>query len=191
MTLLARYLSGIYGYVAVGLLSASIAAVAAYKVTAWSKDETIHSMQIADDRAAIGALDNSAKATADFIAVTARVSASLTASLDHTIFMTQTIIKEVPRYVTPEIDAAYPVPCGVIRMRDAAALQTDPARLESTACPSDGAKSPVAASALSTEDAGAIGAFYEVESDRQALRDWANGVLKVWAKYQLAAALAK
>lgn len=34
---------------------------------------------------------------------------------------TKTIIKEVPKYVTPATDAAFPVPCGFVRVHDAAA----------------------------------------------------------------------
>lgn len=34
---------------------------------------------------------------------------------------TKTIVREVPKYVTPEVDAAFPIPCAFVRVHDAAA----------------------------------------------------------------------
>lgn len=61
---------------------------------------------------------------------------------------TQTIIKEVPRYVTASQDRGTCVTYGLVRVLDAAALGADPADLELPAGQSDDACAPVKASAL-------------------------------------------
>lgn len=59
------------------------------------------------------------------------------------------IKKEIVRYVTPQIDRKYPLPCGLVRVRDAAVLGVDPASVASAACKADDAAAPTTASAFS------------------------------------------
>lgn len=87
---------------------------------------------------------------------------------------TITIIKKVPVHVTPQIDAAFPVSCAFIRVRDAAALQADPDTLSLPAGLTDASSCPVATSALATADVEAIGAYYAVSSQLVALQDWVS-----------------
>jgi len=167
--------TGIWGYVAAAVVAAGLSG---YAVHRWDAS-TIAEMKLADDQATISGLQDAVQTTAALAANTNAVALALAGNIGNVTYLTNTIIREVPKYVTAETDARYPVPCGVIRVRDAAALQVDPSELESTACPSDDSKSQVTASTLSSEDASVIGSYYKVEAERAALAQWADGVAKI------------
>lgn len=82
----------------------------------------------------------------------AAASAAIGAQHDQTIaairWRTKEIIRHVPIYVSAESDDRYPVPWGVVRLHDAAALGVDPATLPNPAGEPDDAASSVAASDL-------------------------------------------
>ncbi len=59
------------------------------------------------------------------------------------------IRKEIVRYVTVQTDRRYPLPCGLVRVRDAAVLGVDPASVAATACPTSATAAPTTASAFS------------------------------------------
>lgn len=61
---------------------------------------------------------------------------------------TITLTKEVPVYVTAETDRLFPVPCGLLRVHDAAAQGVTAASLGDRGCGPDGAPSLVKASEL-------------------------------------------
>jgi hypothetical protein len=52
---------------------------------------------------------------------TSKVEAEATLQQERIRTVTQTIIREVPVYVSPETDARFPVPVGLVRVHDAAA----------------------------------------------------------------------
>lgn len=54
------------------------------------------------------------------------------------VYRTKTITKEVPVYVTEKTDAVFAVPCGFVRLHDAAARGIDPSQVENPAGKSDG-----------------------------------------------------
>ncbi len=90
------------------------------------------------------------------------------------VYKTKTIVKEVPIYVTKEIDRKFLMPCGLIRLRDAAILQTSPANLKASVCGRDDQASPIKASTLAQADAQLVGKYYLLETRYDALRSWAK-----------------
>ena len=163
-------------YAVIVIVCLGIGATGGYR---WEKS-ALDDLKLANDQATISGLQNAAQTTAALAANSNTVALALAGNIGNVTYLTNTIIREVPKYVTAETDARYPVPCGVIRVRDSAALQVHPSELESTACTSDDAKSPVAASTLSSEDTSVIGSYYKVEAERAALAQWADGVAKIW-----------
>tara|TARA_R110000868_G_scaffold26471_6_gene101832 strand:- start:108 stop:635 length:528 start_codon:yes stop_codon:yes gene_type:complete len=60
--------------------------------------------------------------------------------------VTRTIIREVPKYVTVETDAKFPLPCGFIRLHDASASGSSPSSIPLAPGELDGSACPVTAS---------------------------------------------
>jgi hypothetical protein len=82
---------------------------------------------------------------------------------------TMTLQQEIPRYVTPDTDRAYPLPVGFVRVHDAAAAGVP---LLPSAGDSDAAASGVAASTALGVIAGNYGACHEAAAQLTALQDW-------------------
>jgi len=82
---------------------------------------------------------------------------------------TQTLQREIPSYVTPATDRAFPLPWGFVRLHDAAAsgLSTLPA-----AGPTDAAASDVAASTAAGVIVTNYGICHETVAQLSALQDW-------------------
>jgi hypothetical protein len=94
--------------------------------------------------------------------------------------VTKTIIREIPIYVTPAADAAYPLPVGLLRIHDAAARGVAVPRVPDPSGRADDAPSGVAASAFGAVLAGNLG---------QCLKDRDRLVrFQGWARDQEAAA---
>lgn len=81
---------------------------------------------------------------------------------------TQDLILEIPTHVTPETDAAYPVPCGFVRVFNGAWHGPLP---DPTRCP-DGAASDVPLSAVSGAEAVNGGNYDKIANQLTALQDW-------------------
>ncbi len=77
---------------------------------------------------------------------------------------TITITKEIPHYVTVETDRLFPLPCGLVRLHDAAALAADPATLDNPSALTDGEACPIKASDL----AGVIVGNYGLDHEKDA-----------------------
>lgn len=106
------------------------------------------------------------------------VDAGLIAAADHAGFLrgqaqarTITITKEIPKYVTVETDKSYPVPCGLVRLHDAAALGADPADLDNPAGLADGETCPVKDSDLAAIIVWNYGVTHEDEAQIAGLQD--------------------
>lgn len=82
----------------------------------------------------------------------------------------QTIIKEVPTYVTPQADAQCPVPAGFVRLHDAAAANAvpDPGTPGSADAPAPG----ITLSRIATTVAGNYTTCHETREQLIALQDW-------------------
>lgn len=88
---------------------------------------------------------------------------------------TRTIVERVRVHVTPETDRRYPLPCGLIRVHDAAATGTPVSETAIPGCQSDTAPAPIAASDFGTVIAQNYGQYRE-------LAEQMRGVLAAWAE---------
>ncbi len=86
--------------------------------------------------------------------------------------VTITVTKEIPRYVTVEIDRAYSVPCGLVRVLDAAVLSVSASELPYPAGLADDTACPVATSVLAEAGVAAIRGYIEVTDQLTALQLW-------------------
>lgn len=86
--------------------------------------------------------------------------------------VTKEVIREVPVAVPPEADAGCVVPCGAVRVCDAAA--TCGAPTPEAPCSPDGAPSPVALSQLVLWAVTVEGQYCEVAARLEALQEWAR-----------------
>lgn len=88
--------------------------------------------------------------------------------------VTRRLIEKVPVHVTPQIDRAFPLPWGFVRVHDAAVRGDDLSAAPESAAEPDDAASDVAPSRAVTVIAGNYGAC---RADRQRLTD-----LQAWVK---------
>lgn len=86
--------------------------------------------------------------------------------------VTNTITREVPVYVTAKTDELFPLPCGFIRLHDAAAAGVEPAAVSLPAGKSDGDRCDVATSAAATIIAQNYGLALGWQSDLKTWRGW-------------------
>lgn len=84
----------------------------------------------------------------------------------------RTITRKVPVHVTPEIDRRYPLPCGFIRVLDAAAARVDPDRVSCGPGVPDDAPSDVTASEAGSNIAGNYGDATANAEQLRALQSW-------------------
>jgi hypothetical protein len=100
------------------------------------------------------------------------------------VYLTRTIVERIPVHVSSETDRRYPLPCGLVRMHDAAFLAADPARLSAAGCEADDEPAPATASAFSRNDAEWAGYCHAVEAQRDALKAELLGIYKAWDDYR-------
>lgn len=100
--------------------------------------------------------------------------ADVKAAEDHQkiVKVTQTITKEIPVYVTPKVDADFPMPFGLVRILDAAALSASPDTLSLPSGATDDAASPVKASAVAEAGTSCIRGYAELSDQLIHLQDW-------------------
>lgn len=95
------------------------------------------------------------------------------------VTVTKTIIKEVPVHVTAQTDASYPVPCGLVRVWDAAVLGVSADALPLPAGKSDDSACPVKASVLASAGTDAIRKYIETSNQLVALQGWISSQEKL------------
>ncbi len=117
-----------------------------------------------------------------------RIAAGLDEEQTRAIYLTRTIVERIPVYVSKKTDRRYPLPCGLVRLHDAAFLAADPATLSAAGCEADGQPAPATASAFSQNDAAWAGYCHQVEAQRDALKAELLGVYKEWNAYRAAVA---
>lgn len=86
--------------------------------------------------------------------------------------VTKTLIREVPRLVTPEADHRCIVPVGAVRLLNAAAAGTGLSELADTAGEPDDAPSGIDLSEVVAVVADNYGAYHEVSDQLRHLEDW-------------------
>lgn len=88
------------------------------------------------------------------------------------VTVTQHIIQKVPVYVTAQTDNMFPLPCGFIRLHDAAAAGSDPSTISIPAGKSDADKCDVTASNAASIIAGNYGLALGWRADAQTWEKW-------------------
>lgn len=125
--------------------------------------------------------DATAKALVAGIKVQKDLDRNIIAATDAAAFLrgkaqaqTITITKEIPKYVTVQTDATFPLPCGLLRTHDAAALGVDPETLGNPAGLADGVACPVKASDFAAIIVSNYGIDHEKDAQIIGLQDLAR-----------------
>jgi hypothetical protein len=152
-----KALGGIYGYAVVAMLALAIGAGGTWRVMRWRADaaETKTAFQ------AVRLVEHQAK-------ITMRISMTFEQARLEDTARTDQLLQEVPIHVTPAIDLVHPVPCGFVRLFNAAAH--DP--LPDGACGVDDAASGVALSDVAQTTVRNDGAYDLCATQLSALQDW-------------------
>ena len=152
-----RGFGGLYGYLAVAVLSLALGAAGTWRVMSWraTAAESKTAFQ------AVRLVEHQAN-------ITTQMSLHFELARLDAAKATDQLIEEVPIHVTPAIDLVHPVPCGFVRLFDAAAH--DP--LSDGACGADDAASGVALSEVAETTARNDGAYDVCAAQLSALQDW-------------------
>jgi len=157
MSRLLSLLAGWKGYVALGALCLCLGATASWRVMSWRERANAaqaarHSVQIVERRGRI-----TFDVEMNFEKARLRDSGA-----------TEKRLEEIPRHVTPEMDHDYPVPCGFVRVFNAATRGPIP---DPAGCPDD-APSGIALSAVGETETRNDGQYDQVADQLRALQDW-------------------
>lgn len=165
-------LGGIQTYLIIGTVSLAVGAAGGAWVGYRMESGKVTAIQAADAEAETQAVKLADKNRAAQNAVTLSSALNEATAQSKIVTATQTIIKEVPAHVPPQVDATVCVPFGLIRLLDASALQADPDSLGLPSGQSDGSCSPVKASALAQSVINNYGAAEANAEQLTALQAW-------------------
>ncbi len=167
---------GIAGGAVSGWLYAG-AAIAVVGLLAWGGHALWHgganSVQAQWDAAAKDELQARLDRVAASDQITFDIGTEVALQLDAIHVQTITVIKEVPRYVTPAIDARYPLPVGLERVWNASALGVDVSAIPLAPHQSDDSPSGAKASDAAARIAEDNGNHRACVAMLQGLVDWA------------------
>jgi len=175
MSRLLSAVAGWKGYVLVLALGIALGTGGTWKVRDWMAAEAEAKQAKADLRAARIVVDRTQEAAT----ITQDISASVDQRRAETRIVYRTITERIPVYVTPEIDRAYPVPYGFVRLHDAAAVGAPPALSDGTGQPDD-APSGVAISAVAGTVTGNYGQCYAWRDQLIGWQDWYRQQQAAW-----------
>lgn len=103
------------------------------------------------------------------------------------VYRTQTLIQKVPEYVTHETDLRFPLPCGFVRLHNAAAGGVDAAAVPLPAGKADGDKCDVAASTAAGIIVGNYGLALSWKAERDGWWAWYDQQKANWDAYRASA----
>lgn len=153
------------------------AAMAVAALLAWGGSALWHagatSVQADWDAAAKDELQARLDRVAASDRITFDIGADVALQLDAIHIQTITVIKEVPRYVTPAIDARYPLPVGLERVWNASALGVDVSAIPLAAGQSDDSPSGAKASDAAARIAEDNGNHRACVAELRGVLDWA------------------
>lgn len=168
------------------LVGATIALAAAFGSGFWLegtiKDRTILTMQRDQANALVAAQTLAAQHQADADRITHDADVSNAAAHQKIVTVTQHIIQKVPKYVTPQTDVLFPLPCGFIRLHDASALGVEPSEISLPANNADGDKCPVTTSDASSIIAANYALALGWRTDLQTWEKWYADQAAKWPK---------
>lgn len=165
------FLSGWQGYVIGGAMIALVAGFGGEwtrgKIDAANYEKLELSIAAANQRALTQAIStqkslDAASAAADEAAIKKQ---------QVIVTQTKTVIEKVPYYVSAETDATFPLPCGFIRLHDAAASGADPATVAIPAGLTDASACPVKASDAAVIIAENYGNYRAIAAELTGLQD--------------------
>lgn len=166
------FLGGFQTYLIAGGLALAVGAAggawAGYRLEA----SKVAAIRLADAQSEAQALQAANRSLQRQDAVTLAAALAEAKAQEKVVTVTQTLTREVPRYVTVHEDAVVCVPYGLVRLLDASALQADPAGLGLPAGQSDAACSPIKASVLAGTVIENYGLFHSVAEQLTALQSW-------------------
>jgi len=157
MSRLLALLAGWQGYAGLALLCLALGAAGSWRVMAWREQ----AQAVQASRQVVQIVERRGKITFDvgmkFEMARLKDSAETAKQLE-----------EVEQHVTPEIDRDYLVPCGFVRVFNAAAHGPIP---EPARCP-DGAASGIALSAVGETETRNDGQYDQIAEQLRALQEW-------------------
>ena len=164
MSRLLTLVAGWKGYAAVAALCLVIGASGSWRVMTWRQEASdaktaTHTVQVVERRG---------KITFDVEMKFERLRLADAAA-------TRKRQEEIPQHVTPEMDHDYPVPCGFVRVFNAATRGPIP---DAAGCPDD-APSDVALSAVGQVETRNDGQYDQVADQLRALQDWVRAQSRV------------
>lgn len=165
MSRLLGALAGWKGYAALGAAMLIVGFGSGWTVRDWKAGADATRAAKAETKAAVRVIYRE-RAQAD---VTSRVGAAAAKAQIEIRYRTETLIKEVPVYVTVEADRQCVVPVGFVRLHDAAAAGS---AIPEPAGVADDAPSGVALSAIAATVAGNYGDYQAVSRQLTDLQDW-------------------
>lgn len=177
---MSRLLSAVVGwkgYVLVLAVGIAIGTGGTWKVRDWMAAEAALKAAKSDLRAARIVVERTQGAAQ----ITQGVSASVDQRQAQTRTVYRTITERIPVYVTPEIDRAFAVPYGFVRLHDAAAVRAAPALPDGTGQPDD-APSDVALSAVAGTVVDNYGQCYAWRDQLIGWQDWYRQQQAAWER---------
>lgn len=142
------FLGGIQTYLIVGAVSAALAFGGGIWLEYNISRGDINALKLADATALTKAVEDKSTSLQQQYAVDLAAAVSHAAAVAKLEGYEEALKKRIPVYVTPHQDAIVCVPVGLVRLLNAAVLQTDPAAIELAPGQSNDACSDVKASLL-------------------------------------------
>lgn len=166
------------------VLGGLLIATAAWWVTATYYRLKITDMKLIQSQAVVIAQDKAAHQQEAADEITRKQDVANAEAKQKIVYRTQTLIQKVPEYVTPQTDARFPLPCGFIRLHDAAANGLDVAAVPLPAGKSDADECPVAASTAASIIVGNYGLALGWKADANTWRSWYDQQKTNWDAYR-------
>lgn len=155
---------------------------ASWWITSNYYDLKITDMKLAQSQAVIIAQDEAAHKQAEADKITADLNAASLEARNRQLRNVIANLQRIPAYVTPETDALFPLPCGFVRLHNAAAVAADPAAIPLPAGATDGGKCDVKASAAIGIISDNYGLALGWKAERDSWWDWYAKQAANWNK---------
>lgn len=130
------------------------------------------------------AQDRAARQQEDADEITRKSDVAAAEARQKIVHRTQTLIQKVPEYVTHETDVRFPLPCGFIRLHNAAASGVAASAVPLPAGKTDGDQCDVAASTAAGVIVGNYGLALSLKSEVAGWRSWYDQQKANWDAYR-------
>lgn len=172
---------------AAGVIAAAALGFAVHWVDANYYGLKIADMQTAQAQALVIAADRAMHAQEDADKITASLNASAAEARAQQLQQTIANLQKVHDYVSPQTDRAFPLPCGFLRLHDAAARGVADAAISLPAGKADGDQCDVAASAAASVIQSNYGLALGWKAERDSWWAWYEQQKTNWDAYRATA----